>query len=235
MKGVILMGGSGSRLSPLNRVCNKHLINVGGKPMAQWGVDKFIEADITDILIITGKEHMGSVVSYFGSGAEFGCKFTYKVQDAAGGIAQALQLVDGFVEHNEQFFTILGDNIFEDRLPVSHMSDSTRILLTSKKVKDPERFGVIDPKDMSIIEKPTTPPSNEAVCGIYGYKYDTFFRDILFGLNPSQRGEIEVTDLNNAIISDTVSGDSVIVPLQGYWTDAGTHESLKLANKFTYG
>jgi len=230
MKGVLLLGGSGSRLFPLNEVCNKHLINVGGKPMAQWNVEKFVDAGIFDILIITGKEHMGSIVSYFGSGSEFGCNFTYKVQEEAGGIADAIKLVKGFVEDDEQFYVILGDNIFEDELATEEFTYLFEIQLYATEVDDPERFGVFN-LDNTITEKPKNPETNKIVCGIYGYRYNENFRKVLYGLKKSKRGELEVTDLNNGIIE---KGNLSLIVMDGYWTDAGTHESLKLANKYKY-
>jgi len=233
-KGVILMGGSGSRLYPLNEVCNKHLINVGGKPMAQWNVELLVESGVDDILIITGKEHMGSIVSYFGGGEEFGCKFTYKVQTEAGGIAQALKLVDGFVHKDEFFFTLLGDNIFEDNIITHEINSNTNIMLVTKDVEDPERYGVMNADLTHIVEKPTNPETNLAVVGLYGYKFTETFKNILFGLEKSDRSEIEVTDLNNYILDKSSSNQIVITKLNGYWTDAGTHESLKVANEYKY-
>ena len=231
MKGVILLGGSGSRLAPLNVVCNKHLINVGGKPMAQWNVEKLVNVGITDILMVTGGEHIGSIASYFKGGSSFGCNITYKIQEEAGGIAEALKLVHGFVEDGEKFLVVLGDNIFEnDLLGITDDLGKYETLLTYKVVEDPERYGVIDYTNNTIVEKPEVPPSDHAVCGVYGYTYNDLFRESLGGLVPSERGELEVTDLNNSL-----SSGSSFVELEGWWTDAGTHESLKKANELIYG
>jgi glucose-1-phosphate thymidylyltransferase len=231
MKGVLLLGGSGSRLAPLNEVCNKHLINVGGKPMAQWNVEKLVSAGITDILIITGGEHIGSIASYFKGGNKFGCNITYKIQETAGGIAQAIKLVHGFLNDGDKFVTILGDNIFQDTINALVESlRSNNTVLTYKEVEDPERFGVIDYENNVIIEKPEVAPSTHAVCGVYGYTFDDKFRNILNCLSASERGELEVTDLNNDLMDETV-----FMELEGWWTDAGTHESLKLANQLIYG
>lgn len=231
MKGVLLLGGSGSRLAPLNEVCNKHLINVGGKPMAQWNVEKLVAAGITDILMITGGDHIGSIASYFKGGAEFGCNITYKIQEKAGGIAEAIKLVYGFLEEGEKFIVVLGDNIFQDPLlNVRYDLESVDTVLTYKEVADPERFGVVDYDNNMIVEKPKVAPSTHAVCGVYGYTFNTSFRESLEFITPSDRGELEVTDLNNDLMDDYV-----LIELEGWWTDAGTHESLKLANELIYG
>ena len=237
MKGVLLLGGSGTRLYPLNKVYNKHLINVGGKPMLHWNVDKLVNVGITDILIISGREHMSSIVSYLSSGVDFNCNFTYKVQEEAGGIAQALKLVDGFVLDGEKFITILGDNIFEDNLEnlvtiFKNSNQEKSTILTTTEVEDPERFGVLDYNTNTIIEKPDEFISNSIIAGVYGYTNNSIFRDSLNSLKKSKRGEIEVTDLNNNLLD---KDGYLIYKLEGYWTDAGTHKSLKLANEYKYG
>ena len=235
MKGVLLLGGSGSRLYPLTEVCNKHLVNVGGKPMAQWNVEKLVFAGVTDLLIITGGEHVGSIASYFKGGSKFGCNITYKIQEKAGGIAEALKLVDGFVEPNEKFIVILGDNIFKndlvDVITQFNLSPNIKTVLLYKSVDDANRFGVIDHHKSIIVEKPEIAPSNHAVVGIYGYTYDQRFKGILHNLEVSERGELEVTDLNNGLINGV---SHAFHELDGWWTDAGTHKSLELANKFIY-
>ncbi len=233
MKGVILAGGTGSRLYPLTKVTNKHLLPVGRKPMIFYPVEKLAETGIKEILIVTGTEHMGDVVSLLGSGKDFGCRFTYKVQDEAGGIAQALLLAENFAG-GESISVLLGDNIFEDSLKVmaknftKHQKEKgARIAL--KKVKDPERFGVATLKGdkvVKIVEKPKKPESDYAVTGIYFYDSTVF--EIIKKLKPSKRGELEITDVNNAYIQkDELEYDF----LKGYWTDAGTFESLKVANQ----
>ena len=232
-KGVLLLGGSGSRLENLSKITNKHLLPVGNKPMAQWNVEKLVNTGIEDILIVTGKEHLGDIVAYFGSGKDFGCKFTYKVQDEAGGIAQALQLVDGFVEQDEFFWVILGDNIFNFEIPNLNVIRSIppEIYLYTKVVEDPERFGVY--YEGIIEEKPENPKSNQAVLGIYGYTYNTDFKSIIFGLEKSDRGEIEVTDLNNQIL-DNSTFQTIQEITDEDWSDAGTLESYKKVNQWEW-
>lgn len=231
MKGIILAGGTGSRLFPLTKVTNKHLLPVGKYPMIFHSVSKLKSAGVYDILVVTGKEHMGEVVNLLGSGSEMGVSFTYKVQDEAGGIAQALGLAEQFVGH-DQMIVILGDNVFED--PIRNYVDNFReqssgakILL--QKVEDPHRFGVAELSDdriISIEEKPKCPKSCYAVTGIYMYDHHVF--DIIKSLRPSARGELEITDVNNAYIQRNELTYDI---LQGWWTDAGTHTSLSRANE----
>ncbi|WP_029192303.1 sugar phosphate nucleotidyltransferase [Paenibacillus harenae] len=231
MKGVILAGGTGSRLFPLTKVTNKHLLPVGKYPMIFHSIAKLKEADIQDILIVTGKEHMGDVVNLLGSGHEFGVALTYKVQDEAGGIAQALGLAEHFV-NGDQMVVILGDNVFEDSIfPFVHnfrqQQKGAKILI--QEVHDPQRYGVPEldgDRIISIEEKPKQPKSSYAVTGIYMYDSKVF--DIVKMLKPSDRGELEITDVNNAYIeADELSYDI----LHGWWTDAGTHASLTRANE----
>lgn len=231
LKGVLLAGGTGSRLMPLTKVTNKHLLAVGRKPMVFYPVEKLRSAGIEEILIVTGVEHMGHVVSLLGSGAEFGCRFTYKVQDEAGGIAEALGLAEDF-SHGEPIAVILGDNIFES--PLNEYADrfraqgpGARVLL--KEVERPERFGVAEVQDGKVIgieEKPKKPKSNYIVTGVYFYDASVF--EIIKTLKPSGRGELEITDVNNAYIA---KGQLCYDVLEGWWTDAGTFESLNRANE----
>jgi glucose-1-phosphate thymidylyltransferase len=231
MKGIILAGGTGSRLYPLTKVTNKHLLPVGQYPMIYYAIEKLCHAGITDILIITGREHMGDVVNLLGSGYEFGASFTYKVQDQAGGIAQALGLAEHFVG-GDMMTVILGDNIFNDDITTYthnfiNQGAGAKILL--KQVHDPERYGVAELSGehiVSIEEKPKTPKSNYAVTGIYMYDSQVF--DIIRTLQPSGRGELEITDVNNAYIQRNQLTFDV---LDGWWTDAGTHSSLAKANE----
>lgn len=231
MKGVILAGGTGSRLYPLTKVTNKHLLPVGKYPMIFHAINKLKEAGIEDILIVTGKEHMGDVVGLLGSGREMGACFTYKVQDEAGGIAQALGLAEQFVG-NDQMIVILGDNVFSDNISVyadhfRQQGQGAKILI--QEVHDPQRYGVpqLDGnKIISIEEKPKQPKSQYAVTGIYMYDSSVFH--IIKTLKPSGRGELEITDVNNAYIDRNELTYDV---LQGWWTDAGTHESLVKANE----
>ncbi|MFB5267906.1 sugar phosphate nucleotidyltransferase [Paenibacillus enshidis] len=235
MKGIILAGGTGSRLYPLTKVTNKHLLPVGPYPMIYHAVHKLKEAGIIDILIITGREHMGDVVNLLGSGYEFEVSFSYKVQDQAGGIAQALGLAQGFIR-DEPMAVILGDNIFAD--DITPYIDNYRLQgagakILLKEVHDPERYGVAEldgSKIRSIEEKPKQPKSSYAVTGIY--MYDAAVFDIIKSLKPSSRGELEITDVNNAYIEqDQLTYDI----LQGWWTDAGTHESWGKANELLRG
>ncbi|MNW45060.1 Glucose-1-phosphate thymidylyltransferase [compost metagenome] len=231
MKGIILAGGTGSRLFPLTKVTNKHLLPVGKYPMIFHSVFKLKQAGVDDILVVTGKEHMGDVVSLLGSGSEMGVSFTYKVQDEAGGIAQALGLSKQFVGE-EQMIVILGDNVFEDDISpyVSNFrNQKTGAKILIQEVADPKRFGVPELKETKIVsieEKPQHPKSNYAVTGIYMFDHSVF--DIIQTLRPSTRGELEITDVNNAYIE---RGELTFDVLQGWWTDAGTHASLARANE----
>ena len=227
MKGIILAGGTGSRLSPLTKVTNKHLLPVGEKPMILHAVDKLVNANVTNIMIVTGTEHMGDMVNLLGSGQEFGCGFTFRVQDQPDGIAGALKLCRDFVG-DDSCVVILGDNIFECDLNAKlfDFTDGCRLFL--KKVKDPQRYGVPvfgNEKIIKIEEKPQNPKSDYAVTGIYVYDNNVF--DVIDILKPSDRGELEITDVNNHYISEGLVSHSI---LEGWWTDAGTHESYRYAN-----
>ncbi|MDO3680290.1 sugar phosphate nucleotidyltransferase [Paenibacillus ehimensis] len=231
MKGIILAGGTGSRLYPLTKVTNKHLLPVGKYPMIFHAVAKLKEADIQDILIVTGKDHMGDVVNLLGSGREMGVTFTYKVQDEAGGIAQALDLAEHFVG-DDQMVVILGDNVFSDSIAPyvqNFKKQQTGAKILIQEVHDPKRYGVPEldgDKIVSIEEKPQNPKSSYAVTGIYMFDSSVF--DIIKTLKPSGRGELEITDVNNAYIG---RGQLTYDILQGWWTDAGTHASLAKANE----
>ena len=230
--GTILAGGTGSRLFPLTKVTNKHLLPVGRKPMIFHPVEKLVAAGIRKICVVTGTEHMGAVVQLLGSGREFGCEFTYRVQDEAGGIAQALALTRHFVGGG-RVVVILGDNMFQDDIAASvarfrEQGSGARVLL--REVDNPERFGVarLDDRDrvVEIIEKPEDPPSNLIVTGIYMYDAEVF--DVISTLKPSGRGELEITDVNNAYLR---RGDLEYDVLEGWWTDAGTFESIAEASR----
>lgn len=231
MKGIILAGGTGSRLYPLTKVINKHLLPIGKYPMIFHAVYKLKQAGIEEILIVTGKEHMGDVVSHLGSGVDFGVSFTYKAQDQPGGIAQALELAENFA-NGQRLIVILGDNTFSDNLlpyidKFKRQGKGARVLL--KEVEDPQRYGVPEicgDKIISIEEKPLHPKSNYAVTGIYMYDSQVF--EIIKTLVPSQRGELEITDVNNAYIQRSELTYDI---LDGWWTDAGTHTSLLKANQ----
>ena len=231
MKGIILAGGTGSRLFPLTKVTNKHLLPVGKHPMIEHIIAKMKQCDIEDIIIITGKEHMGAVVNLLGSGYEYGVRFTYRIQDQPGGIAQALGLCEGFVG-NDNCLIILGDNIFESDISeyvknFENQQKGAKILI--KEVHDPTRYGVAELSGnniTSIEEKPKDPKSNYCVTGIYMYDNRVF--DIIKTLKPSGRGELEITDVNNWYIEDCSLTYDI---LGGWWTDAGTFDSLNAANE----
>lgn len=231
LRGVVLAGGTGLRLKPLTKVTNKHLLPVGHKPMIYYPIEKLTSIGIEQILIVTGVEYMGDVVGLLGSGREFNCQFTYKVQDQAGGIAQALGMAEGF-SNNKSLAIILGDNIFQANLKkyadkFIAQKNGARLLL--KKVPNPQRFGVAQISDTRVIridEKPKKPESDYAVTGIYFYDATVF--DIIRTLKPSGRGELEITDVNNAYIA---RGQLAYDILDGWWTDAGTFESLSKANE----
>jgi len=235
MKGVVLAGGTGSRLMPLTKVTNKHLLPVGRCPMIHHPVKKLAEAGIEEILIVTGVEHMGDVVNLLGSGIEFGVRFTYKVQDQAGGIAQALSLAENF-SGGGRLAVILGDNIFQDSLRgetgrYREQSSGARVLL--KKVPDPQRFGVAEIADGKVIgieEKPSQPKSDYAVTGVYFYDETVF--EMIRTMKPSARGELEITDVNNAYLA---RGELTYGMLDGWWSDAGTFESLARVQRLIAG
>jgi glucose-1-phosphate thymidylyltransferase len=241
VKGIVLAGGTGSRLFPLTKVTNKHLLPVGRKPMIYYPIEKLVEAGIVEILIVTGTEHMGDVVGLLGSGKDFGCRFTYKVQDEAGGIAQALGLAENFVG-GSKMCVILGDNIFQDSLAegVRHFAavapeegsiGAAHLFL--KPVHDPTRFGVatVDGGRITkIVEKPAQPESDLAVTGIYMYGPEVF--EIVRTLKPSGRGELEISDVNQNYVE---RGSLSYTTMQGWWTDAGTFESLAHASELVGG
>jgi glucose-1-phosphate thymidylyltransferase len=223
MKGIILAGGTGSRLYPLTKVTNKHLLPVYDKPMIYYPLQTLISAGITDIMIVSGRGHAGHFLELMGSGIEFGVSLTYEIQETAGGIAAALGLARHFAE-DDAVTVILGDNIFEDSLQdaVRSFRSGARIFL--KEVPDAHRFGVAEIEGdhiVSIEEKPKHPKSNLAVTGLY--IYDTGVFDIIQELKPSKRGELEITDVNNEYIRND---NMTFSRLNGFWTDAGTFDSL---------
>ena len=225
MKGIILAGGMGTRMSPCTKVTNKHLLPVYKKPMIYYPVEALARAGVRNILIITGPENAGDFMKLLGSGKDFGCEFTYRIQDEAGGIAQALSLAENFV-HGDKMVVILGDNIFEDDIGgfVRSFEKEEGAHIFLKEVTDPERFGVAEVdgnRIVSIEEKPKNPKTNYATIGLYMYDSSVF--EIIRTLKPSGRGELEITDVNNAYIKKGKMGFSI---LEGFWTDAGTFESL---------
>ncbi|MFQ5977061.1 MAG: sugar phosphate nucleotidyltransferase [Candidatus Heimdallarchaeota archaeon] len=228
MKGIILAGGTGSRLSPLTKVTNKHLLPIYNKPMIYYPLQTLIDAGLEDILIVSGPGHAGHFLNLLGSGKEFGIRLTYEVQDEAGGIAQALGLASDFAD-DESVAVILGDNIFEDSFHghISTFNSGAKLFL--KAVPNPQRFGVaeiVKDKLVQIQEKPAVPKSDLAVTGFYIYDSDVF--DIIPTLTPSARKELEITDVNNAYIRN---GKIQFAILPGYWSDAGTFESLVRATE----
>lgn len=235
MKGIILAGGTGSRLHPLTKVTNKHLLPVGKYPMIFYAIHKLQQAGLEDILIVTGRAHLGDVVNLLGSGDEFGVSFTYKVQDQPGGIAQALGLAEKFTA-GDLMTVILADNIYSDDIRTfverfREQGKGARILL--KEVEDPQRYGVPEIMENRIVcieEKPVLPKSRYAVTGIYMYDSQVF--DIIRSLKPSGRGELEITDVNNAYIDRNELQYDL---LHGWWSDAGTHLSWFRANQLAQG
>lgn len=226
MKGIILAGGTGSRLYPLTKVTNKHLLPVYDKPMIYYPMQTLIDAGIKDILVVSGPGHAGDFLNLLGSGKEFGIKLNYTIQDKAGGIAEALGLAEDFAEDDNGLITILGDNIFEDKFEISDFKEGGRIFL--KEVDNPCRFGVAEVKGNKVIgieEKPKEPKSSYAVTGCYIYNKDVF--NIIKTLKPSHRGELEITDVNNYYIK---KGKMDCRILKGQWTDAGTFDSLVKAS-----
>lgn len=234
MKGVLLAGGSGTRLKPLTRVTNKHLLPVFNKPMVYYPLQTLADMGIWEAILISGREHAGHFLNLLGSGKEFGIHLAYEVQEEAGGIAQALGLAEDFVGR-DRCVVILGDNIFEDNFSSAvqayrQQAKGAKIFL--KEVPDPERFGVAEVRDgrvTGIEEKPKGPPKTPyAVTGLYMYDAEVF--QTIRGLKPSGRGELEITDVNNAYIG---SGTMTYELVRGYWTDAGTFPSLLRANMLT--
>jgi glucose-1-phosphate thymidylyltransferase len=231
MKGVILAGGLGTRLSPLTRVTNKHLLPVYDKPMIYYPIQCLVNAGIRDVMVVTGGNNAGDFLRLLGHGRQFGLNdLHYTYQEGEGGIADALRLAENFAD-GEKIVVVLGDNIIEKniRRAVGDFFTQRRgakILL--KEVDDPERFGVADVQGhtvLSIEEKPAKPKSNYAVVGIYMYDAQVF--DFINELKPSDRGELEITDVNNAYIEQ---GTMTCEILDGWWTDAGTFPSLHRAS-----
>lgn len=232
IKGVVLAGGTGSRLYPLTKVTNKHLLPVARKPMIYYPIEKLTQAGVEEILVVTGTEHMGAVVQLLGSGKDYGCRFTYKVQDEAGGIAQALGLAENFIGQ-DRMCVILGDNVFEDDITAavqrfaSAPEGSAHVFL--KRVPDPSRFGVAEVRDGRIVgieEKPEQPKDDLIVTGIYMYGPEVFA--VIRSLKPSARGEFEISHVNQHYAGLGKLGYDV---LDGWWTDAGTFESMKRAGE----
>ncbi len=230
MKGVIVAGGKGTRLMPLTATTNKHLLPVANKQMILYPLQTMLDAGIREIMIVTGPDHAGHFMNLLGSGAELGCRLTYRIQDEAGGIAQAVGMAEDFVGM-DHVTVILGDNLFEENFMAPISSFQGGGLIFYKAVQDAQRFGVLEldqtGRVISIEEKPQFPKSNFASVGLYVFDHLVF--EIIKTLRPSARGELEVTDIHKAYM---MMNELVAKPVRGYWTDAGTFESLARANAY---
>jgi glucose-1-phosphate thymidylyltransferase len=231
MKGVVLAGGLGSRLSPLTKITNKHLLPIYDRPMIYFPIETLVDAGIRDILIVTGGRNAGDFLRLLATGKQFGLNhINYTYQEGEGGIADALELAEHFAD-GDRICVVLGDNITQGSIRQAAeefraQPSGARILL--KEVEDAERFGVAEldgDRVVGIEEKPQRPKSNLAVTGFYMYDATVF--DKIHTLVPSRRGELEITDVNNAYIREGTMTHSM---LDGWWTDAGTFESLLRAN-----
>jgi glucose-1-phosphate thymidylyltransferase len=231
MKGIVLAGGLGTRLHPLTKITNKHLLPVYNRPMIYYPIQTLVGAGISEILVVTGGKNAGDFLELLGNGKEFGLKhLDYTYQEGEGGIASALSLAEYFVE-NDPVCVILGDNIYEKSVRSSveeFMRKGSGARIHLKKVENPQRFGVpiIDgERIVKIEEKPRIPKSDYAVTGLYMYDHAVF--DIISTLKPSGRGELEITDVNNAYIERKEMTYAVV---DGWWSDAGTFDSLLRTN-----
>lgn len=231
MKGVILAGGLGTRLLPMTRVTNKHLLPVFDRPMIYYPLQQMVAAGLTEILLVTGGNSAGDFLRLLGNGKEFGLRHLhYTYQDGEGGIAEALGLAEHFADGGP-LCVILGDNLFQEPLAPyvraywdTYSKEGRGAMILLKEVEDAHRFGVVELEEgrlVRIVEKPSQPPSNLAVTGCYFYDGEVF--DLIRGLRPSERGELEITDVNNAYIA---KGTMTYRVLEGWWTDAGTVPSL---------
>jgi glucose-1-phosphate thymidylyltransferase len=235
MKGIVLAGGTGSRLFPLTKITNKHLLPVYDKPMIYYPIQTLVDAGIRDLLIVTGGQNSGDFLRLLANGKQFGLRhINYTYQEGEGGIADALALAEHFAE-GDKICVILGDNIIEGSIgravrDFQRQDRGAKILL--KEVEDAGRFGVAEIQGARIVgieEKPKRPKSNYAVTGIYMYDETVF--DKTRTLKPSARGELEITDVNNAYIRE---GRMTFDYLEGWWTDAGTFKSLHCAGNMVY-
>jgi len=231
MKGIVLAGGLGTRLNPLTKITNKHLLPVYNRPMIYYPIQTLVDAGIREILIVTGGRNAGDFLQLLGNGKEFGLKhLDYTYQEGEGGIAEALSLAEYFVE-DDPICVILGDNIYEKSVRPSaaeFMQRGRGAKIHLKRVENPQRFGVpiiSGERIVRIEEKPKVPQSDFAVTGLYMYDHTVF--DIIKTLRPSGRGELEITDVNNAYIE---RGEMAYAVVDGWWSDAGTFDSLLRAN-----
>jgi len=244
MKGVILCGGKGTRLRPATLITNKHLLPILSEPMIMYPLRTLISLGVTDILLVTGGEHIGAFADFLGSGKQFGVSLTYRVQEEAGGIAEALSLAEGFYSgYDGHVIAILGDNVyaptFSDvvKKTLPFISDQAAAVFL-KKVPDLERFGVATLSPFrnlpyfidSVVEKPKNPPvKGLAVTGFYIYPSDVF--DVIKTIKPSSRGELEITDVTNHYVKNGICHGIVY---NNFWSDAGTVESLLEVNKWAF-
>ena len=234
MRGIILAGGTGTRLYPLTKVTNKHLLPVGKEPMIFHPIKQLTSAGLKQILVVTSTDHMGDIVKVLGSGKDFGCEFTFHVQEEPKGIAHALSLAENFAG-NDKIVVFLGDNIFEYSIKpyvknFENQKEGARVLL--KKVSDPDRYGIAAMDEEHILEieeKPSSPKTDYAVVGVYMYDSEVF--DILKNIEPSNRGEYEITSVNNKYIRRSKLEYDIV---KGRWMDTGTFESYFEANKILY-
>jgi len=230
MRGIILSGGSGTRLKPLTKITSKQLLPIYHRPMIYYPLNTLIKAGIKEILIIVAPERAGDYLNLLGSGKEFGVKFTYEIQDKPEGLAQAFIIGENFID-NEDVVMILGDNIFEDDFSEEIKSFKSGAKIFAKKVDDPERFGVVkfdaQKKAEKIVEKPKEYLSNYAVTGLY--IYDKRVIEIAKAMKASDRGELEITDVNNWFLN---KNELEVAEVKGEWLDAGTFDSLLRAQNF---
>jgi glucose-1-phosphate thymidylyltransferase len=231
MKGVVLAGGKATRLRPLTKVTNKHLLPIYDKPLIYYPLQAMARAGVSEVLVITNPEHAGHFIQLLGSGREFGLKIAYELQEEAGGLAQAVGLAKGFVGQ-EKLLVLLGDNIFTDDLRGAaerFAAQDQGAVVFGVEMENPEHYGVIEmdgERVVGIEEKPKQPKSNLIQTGIY--MYDARVWSFMEGLSPSGRGELEITDLNNLYVQE---GSLRCEILDGYWIDAGTsHDELLSAN-----
>lgn len=230
MRGIILSGGSGTRLKPLTKITSKQLLPVYNRPMIYYPLNTLIKAGIKEIMIIVAPERAGDYLNLLGSGKEFGVKFTYEIQDKPEGLAQAFIIGENFIDQ-EDVVMILGDNIFEDDFTEEIKSFKGGAKIFAKKVSDPERFGVVkfdeNLKAEKIVEKPVDYLSNYAVTGLY--IYDKRVVEIAKTMKPSDRGELEITSVNNIYLE---KDELEVAIVNGEWLDAGTFDSLLKAQNF---
>lgn len=229
LKGIILAGGNGTRLRPLTNITNKHLIAVYDKPMIEYPLKTLMDMDIKDIMVVSGREYAGDFLEYLGSGIDRGINLTYRVQENAGGIAQALGICKDWARDSD-VAVILGDNYYDYSPSFDGLLNKNIAGIVLKKVDDPQRFGIANfegGKLVSLEEKPKEPKSDLAVTGLYFYPPDVF--DILKTLKPSGRGEWEITDVNNYYLNNHRLATTTY---EGFWSDLGTPDSLAKTIKF---